>query len=174
VLERVLASYGLGLDGVFELSGAPFAHIRPMETESAQLDLRGLRARREEILGYAAEHGARNVRVLGSIARGELDAESDVDLLVEMEPGRSLVDLVGLWQDLEDLLGTHVDVLSEGGVTGRYARSDATSSSMSMTRATRSMSTSWASRVAPRRHATAAIMQSSIPRGVTPAARQRR
>jgi predicted nucleotidyltransferase len=88
-----------------------------METESAQLDLRGLRAQREEILGYAAEHGARNVRVFGSIARGEPGAGSDVDLLVEMEPGRSLLDLVGLWQDLEDLLGTHVDVLSEGGVS---------------------------------------------------------
>jgi predicted nucleotidyltransferase len=88
-----------------------------METESAQLDLRGLRSRREEILGYAAEHGARNVRVFGSIARGEPGPGSDVDLLVEMESGRSLVDLVGLWQDLEDLLGTHVDVLSEGGVS---------------------------------------------------------
>jgi predicted nucleotidyltransferase len=55
--------------------------------------------------------------VLGSIARGETAATSDVDLLVEMEPGRSLIDLVGLWQDLEDLLGTHVDVLSEGGVS---------------------------------------------------------
>jgi predicted nucleotidyltransferase len=89
----------------------------PMETKSAQLDLRGLRARREEILGYAAERGARNVRVFGSIARGESGAGSDVDLLVEMESGRSLIDLVGLWQDLEDLLGTHVDVLSEGGVS---------------------------------------------------------
>jgi predicted nucleotidyltransferase len=88
-----------------------------VETESAQLDLRGLRARREEILGYAAERGARNVRVFGSIARGESGAGSDVDLLVEMESGRSLIDLVGLWQDLEDLLGTHVDVLSEGGVS---------------------------------------------------------
>jgi predicted nucleotidyltransferase len=93
-----------------------------METESAQLDLRWLRARREEILGYAAEHGARNVRVFGSIARGEPGAGrpgagSDVDLLVEMEPGRSLVDLVGLWQNLEDLLDIHVDMLSEGGVS---------------------------------------------------------
>jgi predicted nucleotidyltransferase len=88
-----------------------------MGTASAQLDLHRLRARRDEILGYAAEHGARNVRVFGSIARGEPGAGSDVDLLVEMESGRSLIDLVGLWQDLEDLLGTHVDVLSEGGVS---------------------------------------------------------
>ncbi len=49
--------------------------------------------------------------------RGESEATSDVDLLVQMEPGPNLLDLVGLWQDLEDLLGTHVDVLSEGGVS---------------------------------------------------------
>jgi hypothetical protein len=82
-----------------------------------QIDLQGLRARRAEILGCAVDHGARNVRVFGSTARGESDAASDVDLLVEMEPGRSLVDLVGLWQDLEDLLDARVDVLSEGGVS---------------------------------------------------------
>ncbi len=51
------------------------------------------------------------------MARGDVDVTSDVDLLVEMEPGRSLLDLVGLWQDLEDLLGTQVDVLSDGGVS---------------------------------------------------------
>ena len=57
------------------------------------------------------------VRVFGSAARGDVDETSDVDLLVEMEPGRNLLDLVGLWQDLETLLGTHVDVLSDGGVS---------------------------------------------------------
>ena len=88
-----------------------------MSSDSVQLDLRRLRAMRQEILGCAAEHGARNVRVFGSTARGDTGATSDVDLLVEMEPGRSLLDLVGLWQDLEDMLGTHVDVLSEGGVS---------------------------------------------------------
>jgi hypothetical protein len=88
-----------------------------MSSAPVQIDLRRLRARREEILGSAAEHGARNVRVFGSVVRGESDASSDVDLLVEMEPGRSLIDLVGLWQDLEDMLGTHVDVLSDGGVS---------------------------------------------------------
>jgi uncharacterized protein len=88
-----------------------------MSSESVQLDLPRLRLRRHEILECAAEHGARDIRVFGSTARGETGATSDVDLLVEMEPGRSLIDLVGLWQDLEDLLGTHVDVLSEGGVS---------------------------------------------------------
>jgi hypothetical protein len=88
-----------------------------MNAEPTQIDLERLRLRRKEILGYAASHGARNVRVFGSAARGEAGVASDVDLLVEMEPGRSLLDLVGLWQDLEDLLGTHVDVLSDGGVS---------------------------------------------------------
>jgi predicted nucleotidyltransferase len=91
--------------------------ILSMSSASAQIDLPRLRARREEILGFAAEHGARNVRVFGSVVRGEPNPSSDVDLLVEMEPGRSLIDLVGLWQDLEDMLGTHVDVLSDGGVS---------------------------------------------------------
>ena len=67
--------------------------------------------------GCAGSHGARKVRVFGSTVRGEADTSSDVDLLVEMEPGRSLLDLVGLWQDLEELLGTTVDVLSDGGVS---------------------------------------------------------
>jgi uncharacterized protein len=88
-----------------------------MSAEPVQIDLRRLRARRQEILGYAADHGAHNVRVFGSTVRGESGTTSDVDLLVEMEPGRSLIDLVGLWQDLEDLLGTRVDVLSDGGVS---------------------------------------------------------
>jgi predicted nucleotidyltransferase len=88
-----------------------------MSVSRDQIPLQRLRARRHDILGYAADHGARNVRVFGSTARGESGATSDVDLLVEMEPGRSLLDLVGLWQDLEDLLGTRVDVLSDGGVS---------------------------------------------------------
>ncbi|MBA3807045.1 MAG: nucleotidyltransferase family protein [Solirubrobacterales bacterium] len=81
------------------------------------MDLDGLRGRRDEILGYAANHGARNVRVFGSTARRETATSSDVDLLVEMEPGRTLLDLVGLWRDLEDLFGAHVDVLSDAGLS---------------------------------------------------------
>jgi predicted nucleotidyltransferase len=83
---------------------APDADLRAVERALVRIDLRRLRARREEILGSAAERGARNVRVFGSVVRGESDASSDVDLLVEMEPGRSLIDLVGLRQDLEDVL----------------------------------------------------------------------
>jgi predicted nucleotidyltransferase len=65
----------------------------------------------------AASRGARNLRVFGSVARGESQADSDLDLLVEMEQGRTLLDLVGLWQDLEEALGTRVDVVSEGGLS---------------------------------------------------------
>jgi predicted nucleotidyltransferase len=88
-----------------------------MNTQPTRIDLDRLRVLRQEILGYAASHGASNVRVFGSTARGNADATSDVDLLVEMEPGRSLLDLVGLGQDLEDLLGTNVHLLSDGGVS---------------------------------------------------------
>src|SRR3990172_4553426 len=68
-----------------------------------------LRARREEMLAVARPHGASNVRVFGSVARGEPDAR-DVDLLVDLEEGRSLLDLAGLHLDLEDYLGCKVDV----------------------------------------------------------------
>jgi predicted nucleotidyltransferase len=71
---------------------------------------------REEILRIAARHGARNVRVFGSVARGDDRPDSDVDLLVEMEDDRSLLDLVGLEQDLEDLLSRNVDVLTDASI----------------------------------------------------------
>lgn len=72
-----------------------------------------LKSKRQEILTIASRHGARNVRVFGSVARGEAGPESDIDILVEMEPGTSLMDHVTLMQDLEDLLERKVDVVSE-------------------------------------------------------------
>ena len=68
---------------------------------------------RAEILDLARRHGARNVRVFGSLARGEDNGDSDLDLLVTLEEGRSLLDLVGLKQDLEDLVHRPVDVVTE-------------------------------------------------------------
>jgi uncharacterized protein len=74
---------------------------------------------RAEILAVAAHHGATNVRVFGSVARGDSDAHSDVDFLVDFEPGRSLLDLASLLVDLEDLLGRPVDVVTEPGLKAR-------------------------------------------------------
>jgi hypothetical protein len=75
-----------------------------------------IRAKRNEILKVAALHGARNVRVFGSLARGEAREDSDVDFLVDMEPGRSLLDHSELLQDLQELLGRKVDVLTERSI----------------------------------------------------------
>jgi hypothetical protein len=77
-------------------------------------ELRG--SKRELIVGLAARRGAYNVRVFGSVARGENDPDSDVDFLVDVEPGRSLSDLGGLLMDLEQALGTKVDVVTERGL----------------------------------------------------------
>lgn len=78
-----------------------------------------LEEKREEIFKIAAKHGARKVRVFGSVARGEADEKSDIDFLVEMEPGRSLFDLGGLQYELERLLGCPVDVVTERGLKAR-------------------------------------------------------
>ncbi len=75
-----------------------------------------LREKREDILRIAARHGARNVRVFGSAARGEAKEDSDIDFLVDFEPGRSLLDHAALTVDLEDLLGRKADVVTEGGL----------------------------------------------------------
>ena len=75
-----------------------------------------LKAKRADVLRVAASHGARNVRIFGSAARGEAGSSSDVDFLIDMEEGRSLLDLVGLWQDLEKLLGRKVDVVEQEGL----------------------------------------------------------
>ena len=68
---------------------------------------------REEILRVAYRRGARNVRVFGSVARGEATENSDLDLLVDWEPGRSLLDHAGLVEDLQDLLGIKVQIGTE-------------------------------------------------------------
>lgn len=78
-----------------------------------------LEERRHEILRIAERRGARNVRIFGSVARGDADAASDVDLLVDLDPDRSLLDLGGLWSDLNVLLGVRVDVVTERGLRER-------------------------------------------------------
>ena len=76
-----------------------------------------LQDKRDEILRIAAAHGAQNVRVFGSVSRGEASAKSDLDLLVKLESGRSLLDLIAIKQELEDLLGREVDVVTEDAVS---------------------------------------------------------
>jgi hypothetical protein len=75
--------------------------------------------KRRQILDIAARYGARNVRIFGSVARGQADERSDIDFLVEMEAGRSLFDLGGLQADLEAALGRPVDVVTEKGLKAR-------------------------------------------------------
>ena len=76
-------------------------------------------SKRADILRLSSERGAHRVRLFGSVARGEADAESDIDLLVDMEEGRSLMDLGGLLMDLQRLLGRKVDVVTERGLRPR-------------------------------------------------------
>ncbi len=75
-----------------------------------------LQEKREAIKRLVAKHGALNPRIFGSVARGEAGHESDIDLLVKMEEGRSLLDLSALVLDLQELLGVKVDVVSEDGL----------------------------------------------------------
>jgi predicted nucleotidyltransferase len=72
-----------------------------------------LKEKRQDILQIAAQHGAYNVRVFGSVVRGEAGPESDVDFLVDLEPDKSLFDVGGLLMDLQTLLGREVDVVTE-------------------------------------------------------------
>ncbi len=80
-----------------------------------------LAAHRSEVEGLLRQHKALRARIFGSVAREEDRPGSDLDLLVRFAPGASLFDQVGLAQDLEDLLGIDVDVVSEGGLTDRHA-----------------------------------------------------
>lgn len=78
-----------------------------------------VRGKRREIMDLARLHGARRIRVFGSVARGEATPDSDIDFLVDMEPGRSLFDMGGLLMDLQELLGCRVDVVTESGLQAR-------------------------------------------------------
>lgn len=75
-----------------------------------------IKANRQALLKAGEKYGARHIRIFGSAARGEDRADSDLDFLVDMEQGRSLLDLVGLQQELERILGRRVDVVTEKGM----------------------------------------------------------
>lgn len=81
-----------------------------------------LRSRRQAILDVARRYGAHDVRVFGSVARGDAGESADLDLVVRFEPDRSLLDHGGLLMDLRDLLGMKVDVVSEGALKGRFGK----------------------------------------------------
>jgi len=81
-----------------------------------------IRKKRSRILAIAGRHGATNLRIFGSVARGEAGPESDLDLLVDLEPGRSLLDHIALIQDLEEALGCKVDVVTVKALKERYKK----------------------------------------------------
>ncbi|MEP6775706.1 MAG: nucleotidyltransferase family protein [Chloroflexota bacterium] len=73
--------------------------------------------RRQDILRVLSQHGATSAKIFGSVARGESGPESDLDLLVRLEPGYSLLDLIAIKQELEDLLGCKVDIVTEAALS---------------------------------------------------------
>lgn len=96
------------------------AAVRPRAPKARPaIGLATLRANRDEIERIARQYGARNVRVFGSVVRNEAGAGSDVDLLVDMEPGGSLLDRAGLLVELQELLGGEVDVATESSLRER-------------------------------------------------------
>lgn len=75
-----------------------------------------IKAHRQEILDIAKKYGASNIRIFGSVARGEAGHDSDYDFLIELEPGRSAFEIGGLLMDLQDLLGAKVDIVTDKGL----------------------------------------------------------
>jgi len=116
--------YASGLRvSIFAFSSDPGDQFTLWHTRTGNaMTLEELRSRyRDQIIGLAEKRGAHNVRVFGSVARGDQRSDSDIDFLVDFEPGRSLLDLTGLWLDLEGTLGCKVDVVSSRGLRPRVA-----------------------------------------------------
>jgi len=90
-----------------------------------------LKEKRNQILTIAKRYGAGKVRIFGSIARDEGKRDSDLDILVELEPGRSLLDIIAIKQDLEDLLDCKVDVVTEASLSP-YIRDEVLSQVVSL------------------------------------------
>ena len=86
------------------------------------LTLHELRAMRDEILKLAEQYRTFNVRIFGSVARGEATPDSDVDFLVSVLPNTSIFELVGLWLSLQDLLGCEVNLSTDEGLKDHFKR----------------------------------------------------
>jgi uncharacterized protein len=106
--------------GTCPIGSSPRSPEGSIEPAASTVTMETLQARRNEILQLAGRWGARNVRVFGSVARGETQPQSDVDFLVEFAPDRSLLDHGGLLADLESLLGVSVDLVSERALRARF------------------------------------------------------
>jgi uncharacterized protein len=78
---------------------------------------RAIEMRRQDILRILSQHGATSAKVFGSVARGDSGPESDLDLLVQLKPGYSLLDLIAIKQELEDLLACKVDIVTEAALS---------------------------------------------------------
>lgn len=92
-------------------------HKERSRTKGEDQSLRAMAEKnRAAIVEIARRHGAHNIRIFGSVVRGEDSLSSDLDLLVEFEDGRSLLDRIALMQDLEDALGVEIDVVTEGAL----------------------------------------------------------
>lgn len=117
-LARIARALGQPMDSFLSHELAP-AQGRSGGKPKAGDPVRAIRQNRDAILGIARRHGARNVRVFGSLARGEARAESDIDLLVDMEPGRGLLEQASMLLELRRLLGREVDVATPEGLRER-------------------------------------------------------
>jgi uncharacterized protein len=93
------------------------------ETTRTPPTLEDLRQRRDEIIALMHKHGASNVRVVGSVARGDAGPDSDVDLLISFPPNRSVFDLVGLWLDIKELLGYEISLIPDSTSNEQFLQS---------------------------------------------------
>ncbi len=75
-----------------------------------------VKSHRDEILAIAEKYGVHNIRIFGSVARGQQTSDSDLDLLVTMDSDRSLLDRIGFMQEIRDLLNVKVDVVNEKAI----------------------------------------------------------
>jgi predicted nucleotidyltransferase len=92
------------------------------ERRTRRLSLAEVQRHRDEIYGIAAKYGVRNVRVFGSVARGEATAASDLDLLVDIDRGRGYLAATGFAMDVEDLMGVFTQVATEKSLRPRIRR----------------------------------------------------